>query len=161
MSTSVNVKMACKRKINFDEFDVSEVMESKNAIVHGVVTDLKPLKKSKKDEIVKYFSGELCDGKSSVRLISFQPSLRSSLINSLEKKDAVSLVNCQVHGVQGGGPEVLLTNATKIEPSPKKFGTEISRKQPAIVHMDDLPSTTVDQTVTVMVKVELLVKSKK
>ena len=152
MSTSVNVKMACKRKINFDEFDVSDVKESRNAIVHGVVTDLKPLKKSKKDEMVKYFSGELCDGKNSIRLISFQPSLRSSLINSLEKKDAVSLVNCQVRGTQGGGPEVLLTNATKVEPSPKKFDTKISRKQP--VHMDDLPSITVDQTVTVIVKVK-------
>ena len=48
MSTSVNVKMACKRKINFDEFDVSEVMESINAIVHGVVMDLKPLKRARR-----------------------------------------------------------------------------------------------------------------
>ena len=36
----------------------------------------------------------------------------------------------------------------------KKTGTEITRKEKAIVHMDDLPSITVDQTVTVIVKVK-------
>ena len=46
-------------------------------------------KKSKKDKIMKYLSGELCNGKSNVRLISFQQSLRSSLITSLKKKNAV------------------------------------------------------------------------
>ena len=40
------VKMACKRKL--EEFDVSEVKECENAVAHGVVTELSPLKKSKK-----------------------------------------------------------------------------------------------------------------
>ena len=40
--------------------------ESKNAVVHGVITQVK---KSKKDESVKYFSGQVSDGKDSVRVI--------------------------------------------------------------------------------------------
>ena len=36
-------------------FDVGEVKECGSAIVHGVVTDLSPLKKSRHDEKLKYY----------------------------------------------------------------------------------------------------------
>lgn len=58
--------------------------------------------------MVKYFCGELCDDKSSVRLLSTIVTI--SFDQFLGEKD-VSLVNCQVCEAQGG-PEVLLTNAT-------------------------------------------------
>lgn len=45
--------MACKRKLDY--FDVSTVKESANAVVDGVMTDLSPVKNSKKDDAVKYF----------------------------------------------------------------------------------------------------------
>ena len=45
--------MACKRKINFDEFDVSEIKESKNACPWSCYR-FETFKKSKKDKIVKW-----------------------------------------------------------------------------------------------------------
>ena len=59
--------MALKRKL--EEFDVSEVKECYNAVVHCVMTDLSPVKKSKKDETKKYFSGQISDGKECLRVI--------------------------------------------------------------------------------------------
>jgi hypothetical protein len=44
--------MACKRKV--DDFDASEVKESKNAVVHGVMTELSPAKKSRKNDSIRY-----------------------------------------------------------------------------------------------------------
>ena len=65
-----------KRKL--DEWDVSEI-ESTGAAVHGVVTKLSPVKHSKRNSMVCYFDGELSDGHKRVRVISFDPSLRSVL----------------------------------------------------------------------------------
>ena len=50
--------MATKRKL--EEFDVCELKECGSDIVHGVVTELSPVKKSIRDDKVKYFSGQLC-----------------------------------------------------------------------------------------------------
>ena len=47
------VKMARKRKLDY--FQVSEVKESSNAVVDGMVTELSPVKK-RKDESAKYFA---------------------------------------------------------------------------------------------------------
>ena len=64
------LKMAFKRKL---EFDVSEAEECGIAVVHGVVVEVTPVKKSRSDKKVKYFNGQISDGKKSVRLVSFQP----------------------------------------------------------------------------------------
>ena len=45
--------MATKRKL--EEFDVGEVKECGSAIVHGVVTGLSPVKKSRRDEESEIF----------------------------------------------------------------------------------------------------------
>ena len=55
--------MGTKRKV--EEFDVCD-------IVHGVVTELSPIKKSKKEEKLKYFSDQLSDEKKCVCVISFE-----------------------------------------------------------------------------------------
>ena len=65
--------MALKRK--FEDFDVSEMKECSGAVVHGIITDLSLMKRSK-DVNVKYFSGQLSDGKGSARVISLQPVTR-------------------------------------------------------------------------------------
>ena len=147
--------MACKRKL--DDFNASEVKESKNAVVHGVITELSPVKKSKKDESVKYFSGKLSDDKDSVRVICFYPSLRNRMSSSFEKKDTVSLVNCQVRASRGGGSEILLTDTSKVEASPKKFDSTVAlhcQKEPACVALNDLSSLVMGENVTVTVKVK-------
>ena len=109
----LKLKMACKRKLEY--FDVSEAKESSNAVVDGVVTDLSPVKKSKKDDSVKYFSSEVSDGKTRLRVICFQPQLREKLSSYLEGKSAVSLVNYQVREARGGSSEVVLTKSSKVE----------------------------------------------
>ena len=111
--------MACKRKL--EEFDVSEVKECKNAVVHGVVTELSPLKRSRKSGDVRYFYGQMGDGKGDARLICFEPSLRDKMLPCFESKDSVRLVDCQVRAAQGGGSEILMTRSTKVQASPKKF----------------------------------------
>ena len=61
-----------KRK---SEWDVSEAEESVGAAVHGVVTQLSPVKVSKRNPTVRYFDGKMSDGRKSVRVVSFDPSL--------------------------------------------------------------------------------------
>ena len=75
---------------------MSEPKESSNVVVDGVVTDLSPVKNSKKDDFVKYCSGEVSDEKTRLRVICFHPQLQEKLSNSLEGRSAVSLVNYQV-----------------------------------------------------------------
>ena len=50
-----------KRKL--EEWDVSDAKQSSNAIVHGVITQLSPIKRSKRDENKQSFNGQLSDGK--------------------------------------------------------------------------------------------------
>lgn len=146
--------MATKRKL--DEFDVCDIKEGGSVIVHGVVAELSPIKKSKKDEKVKYFSGQLSDGKKCVHVISFEPSLRQPMNDSLTKKDAISIVDCQVRCGRSGGSEIVLGKVTKAQPLPKKFdGAElVSEETPVVVEMNDLCSLTPSQRVTVTVKVK-------
>ena len=91
---STTCDMAAKRK--FEEFEVGDVRDCGSAIVHGVVTDLSPVRKSKRDEKVRFFSGQICDSKSSVGVVSFEPALRAAMCDAMEKKDSVRLVGCQV-----------------------------------------------------------------
>jgi ssDNA-binding replication factor A large subunit len=147
--------MACKRKA--DDFDASEVKESKNVVVHGVITELSPVKKSRKNESIKYFSGQLCDGKDSVRVIYFEPCLREKMSCCFEKKEPVCLSNCQVRSGARGGSEVLLNKLTQVAVSPKKFDTNAAvlfRKESASVGLNDLSSLVMDADVTVTVKVK-------
>ena len=44
------------------DFQVSHMEEGDGAAVHGVVTDLSPIKVSRNNPEVKYFSGQLSDG---------------------------------------------------------------------------------------------------
>lgn len=111
-----------KRKI--EELDVSEIdCSSEAATVHGIVTELSPVKISKKNTRVKYFTGKLSDGKKTIRVISFNASLRDSLENSRSTNSAVRVVNCQIQNestVGRTGFEILASNRTKVELSPEK-----------------------------------------
>ena len=63
--------------------------------VHGVMTELSPVKVSRKNEKIKYFSGKLSDGKKAVRVISFDAALRAKMEESRSKGSAIALVNCE------------------------------------------------------------------
>ena len=59
--------------------DVSDVVASTSAgsgTVHGVlIGEVSPVKTSRRRSDVKYFESQLSDGKKTVRLVSFEPSL--------------------------------------------------------------------------------------
>ena len=70
-----------KRKIEEVNIDVSDVVTTlDNAKVHGVVTELSPVKLSRKNQ--KYFSGKRTDGKKTIRVLSFEPSLHGAMEKS-------------------------------------------------------------------------------
>ena len=78
-----------------------------------------------KNAKIKYFDGKLTDGKKTMRMVSFQPqlrSLRSQLQASLDAATSVALSDCQVK--EGGfqkGLEIVAASRSKVLPSPKKF----------------------------------------
>ena len=78
------------------DFDVSDLVEVSNATVHGVAMEVSPVRPSRKNPEVKYFSGKLSDGQKVVRMISFEPKLRPVLDKSREERKPVALVNCKV-----------------------------------------------------------------
>ena len=66
--------MATKRMV--EEFDVCDIKESRTAIMQ-----LSPIKRSRKGKSLKYFTGQLSDGKKCMRVISFELSLRQVFIH--------------------------------------------------------------------------------
>lgn len=145
----VIIRSKMSRKRSVEDFKVSELEECDGqATVHGMVTELSPLKRSKKDDSVRYFFGTMSDGKSSVRVISFEPSLRSAMDLSMSKNDPISVVLCEG---RSGDKELLLNRSTKIESSPMKFG-EVKKKDAIVLEMNDLGCVGGNQKVNVMVK---------
>lgn len=156
MQSWKELEKTAKRKL--EEFEVSEVTctECHNAIIHGVVTELSPVKKSKKDKKRKYFCRAMSDGESSVPVVSFEASLRSTMDDSLCKKEAISVVDCQVCRGLGGDTEILMSEVSKVQPSPKKINKDslVTRKEGVSIKVNDLSSLVVKQQVTVDVKVK-------
>ena len=94
------------------EFEVDGDMESaSNATVHGVVTELSPIKLSRNNAEIKYFSARLSSGSKAARIISFKPELRSCLEKSKANNSTVALVNCQVReGKFNDGLEIVASS---------------------------------------------------
>ena len=115
---SVQRETMAGRKSKLDEWLVLEIEESEGAAVHGVVTELSPVKVSKNCR-VRYFDRKMSDGEKSVHVVSFDPALRISLEQSRMERSGVAVINCQVKAGRGGGDkEIVATNRKKVEDSP-------------------------------------------
>ena len=92
-----------------------------SASVHGVVTHLSPIKKSKKGN--NYYHGRLCDGQNTIPFVGFAPSQQMLLKEFRETKKPIEMDNCQVKKSTRDSEkmEVLLKGATKINPSKETF----------------------------------------
>ena len=115
-----DTRMAAKRKLEFEDYSqVTE--EAGSADIHGVVTSVSPLKKSKKGN--NYYHGQLCDGKQSLRFVGFASNHQKMLEEFLEGRKSVEIRNCQIKKSNRDSDklEVLVKGATKICPSEKKF----------------------------------------
>ena len=65
------------------DVEVSEVESaSARATVHGIITELSPVKSGRKNESIKYFNVKISDGKKSMRVVSFSPRIRNELEES-------------------------------------------------------------------------------
>ncbi len=64
--------------------------------MHGVVTELSPVKASKSNPSTKYLTGKITDGKTTKRFVSFDPSLRRTVDGYCKGSTPVALSQCQV-----------------------------------------------------------------
>ena len=114
--------MAKKRKL--EEFVPSDIHERKDGVsIHGVMTELSPIKVSQKNTNVKYFTGKITDGKKTLRMVS-SDSVLGQRLNTYQKDVVpVCLTECQVKDASGSADFEIVasprrTNALKSE---KKF----------------------------------------
>ncbi len=129
---------AFERELEPSEIDCAE----KNVTVHGVVTELSPVKASKRNPSTKYLTGKITDGKTTMRFVSFDPSLRRTVDGYCKGSTPVALSQCQVKetALSGSRFEQMTsprrTNATK---SHKAFRSSVSiRSQPTFSFPDGI-----------------------
>ena len=135
--------MAAKRKLEFEDYSqVAE--EAGSADIHGVVTSLSPLKRSKKGN--NYYHGQLCDGKQSLRFVGFASNQQKMLEEFLEGRKSVQIRNCQIKKSNRDSDklEVLVKGATKICPSEKKF--DVSKMEFQQTEAVEITLNKVDET---------------
>lgn len=142
-------------KRSLAEYEVSEaVNKSDAAVIHGVVTELSPIKTSKKNTKVKYFTGMMSDSRKAVRMVSFDPSLHEPLEKSKKSSSTVKVTNCQVKASSNEEIELVMTNRSKVEMSPKKIKLEEVMTLPQKnVSMNEVSHVSLNQSIMVHVKI--------
>ena len=162
---AVNTAPTRKRPASNHEMDVSEIVQCKNATVHGLVVGaISPVRTSKKNSEIKFFESQLCDGKEVVRVISFNPHLRQDFTKFKELNEEIILADCTVQASKiTQNLEILANSKTKISKSPKKFKlddslqiTTTSTRSDMDVTVSDLKDLAVNQRINVIAKVILV-----
>ena len=60
--------------------------------VHGVLTDLSPLKSGRNAPYRKYFNAKVSDGKKTLKFVSFDAEMRSK--TEYHRQEPITLANC-------------------------------------------------------------------
>lgn len=148
--------MACKtqtpKRCLVDEFDaLSAGSPSKRAKVEGILTVLSPMKSGK---MTPFFDGRLMDNTCSLRVVGFDKDKQQELAAFQEKKEPITLENCQiVQSRYGTDMEVLITKGTKLSRSPKQFDNVMVVSDTQLITLDKLSGLDVFKSVNVRVKV--------
>lgn len=152
-----------KRERDFDEVDLADMHPTKCAVIHGVIVgDVSPVKQSRKGTGVRFFEGNLSDGKEVVRMVSFEPKLHSDIIKAKANAESVMLSNCSIQKSKlptNDNLEVILNTHTNIEKSPKKFTIDESSlniestSTSDIASLIEIPGLAVNQHINVIGKV--------
>ena len=102
--------------------DVSDVEPSTSSgTFHGIVIgELSPIKTSSRNSAVKCFNGRFGDGKKTVRLVSFDPKLRTRLDEVKKSGCGVALENCLVKR-KADDFELHINSKSSILTSPKSL----------------------------------------
>ena len=136
-----------------DDFDcdVSQVVESKQCKIHGIITSHSPVQTAKSSGR-KYFRANISDGKKCLDIVSFNPSLKPYLDDSFAKQSPIAMLNCRVD--MKDKEVIFLNEHSSVQKSPKKF-TIPNDHQPNIstIQMEDLPSLANNTTVNITIKV--------
>ena len=142
--------MACKRKLEVEDFEsISE--PANNASIHGVVSELSPIKKSRYSE---YFEGNVYDGQSTMRLVGFKKSQQNKMKQMMENKQPIHIDDCQIKSAQRGNRlDILLKSSSKIMKSPKKIDTTNMRSENEEICLDELDARNEYDKITTKVKV--------
>lgn len=155
--------MATKRKRESDDLKISEIQSTATDVnVHGIITQLSPVKVSKKNEKVRYFDGKLTDGKKSLRIVSFEPILRPEMDKARINKTPITIMNCQVkekteftHG-NDTTYEILASTRSKVHASPHKIDLPdnfVTSDQPSQITLSEIEDLTCGQQVSIRAKV--------
>ena len=102
--------------------DVSDVVASASpgaGTVHGmVVGQVSQVKRSSKRNDVQYFDGQFSDGVNTIRLVSFEPNLRSKIEQAQKAQSSIALQNCTFKRSREKC-EIHVNKHTSVMPSPK------------------------------------------
>lgn len=115
-----------RRKAPCDtDMELSDLTPSTSATVHGVVVgQLSPVKTSRSNPAVKFFEGQMADGKKSVHMVCFEPKLRNDITKAHENGEGIAISRCAVQRSKRTGKddlEIVLGSHTTISKSPKKI----------------------------------------
>ena len=121
-------------------------------------TNVSPVKRSRKNDTVRYFHCELTDGKKIVKLVSFDPALQSVLKDACEKDSTISLSKCQVKPSRDNPEqlEILLSPRSKVDSSPRKLSVNRQLKltpDNKTINLEDIGDISINQIVSVRAKV--------
>ena len=139
-------------KRSLEEYDDLSLVTTptKAAKLHGVLTDISPMKQG------KYFEGRIADTQASLRLVGFDPNVQQQLLTKYDKKEAVTIQNCMLQKSKYSDEiEVLVTKTKKIEKSLREFENVVQSKLTTVqeIAMKELQDMTDNQKVSVTVKV--------
>ena len=138
--------------------DVSEIEEAGTS-ARGVIVKMSPVKFTKSGS--RYFDGELSDGRSRKRFVSFDTKLRGLMEESFESREAVSFENCHVKRSKFSKNghddlEILLSSVSKVQQSHQSFDIpeeEFSGDLVPLCEVSEVQSCGVNSRMTLVVKV--------
>ena len=130
--------------------DLSSCDPCDDAHLHGIVTSLSPMKKSKSN--CSYFEGVIADSKGSMRVFGFDSTVHRRLAEV--KEESIEISQCEIKkSRRGESLEVLMKKNMEISKSPVKIHIPRTARQEELVHkIEDLGKMTCFQQVNVIAK---------
>ena len=151
---------SCETKGSYEdeELEPSEIYCAKERV--GVVTEVSPVKESRKNPNTKCFTGKINrDGKKTMRAISFDPKLRNKLDDYCKTGTSLALTECEIKEDSAkAGFEIKLTRGTAASKLEKVYElpADLSSIDPDTackIRLEELQGLAVNQKVTVRAKV--------
>ncbi len=137
------------------DWEVSEMDEAKGVCVHGIPVNVSPAKESRSTKGLFYFDAQLCDGKKSARLVSFDVNHMSSVKKAADEQSAIAVSNANVkRSSLSSELEVHMHKRSKVAVSPLKMSLgDVVLQSTKTVKVADVGLSAVRQDVELVCKV--------